>query len=180
MSENTVATLTVTRFLAVILGLTLVLAVACYAFAVTFRITRIPFGLIETTMGITTSLDERALTVTGKTSLPDGALIDCEVWHESEDSGFGTGVYEVDQASVVSSGAFVCRADLTGWPAGIVRAHARFVPYEDQPIDVAQRYGEYGERLTGPGVFHDSDGWILDVQENVQLSGIGALGSVWR
>lgn len=158
---------------AIVLGLVLLIGLGCYMTAVAFRVARMPFGLVETTMGITTSLDARVLTVSGATSLSDGALVDCEIWHESEDLGLGPGDHDVYVQSVVVSGTFVCRADLTGWPSGSVRTDARFVPYGDgQPLDVRHRYGDYGEHLSGAGVFQDSDGWILHVRENVTLAGI--------
>jgi hypothetical protein len=141
--------------------------------AVVFRVARLPFNQVETTMDITTLIEGRILTVQGTTSLADGALIDCETWHESEDDGIGPLKYATSVEAVVKSGTFVCRADLTGWPSGTVRADASFIPYEEgQPADVIDRYGEYGEHLSGTGVFQDSDGWILHARKNVPLAGI--------
>jgi hypothetical protein len=154
------------------LGMVLLVAVGLYSTAVAFRLTRIPFNQIETTMSITTSLDGRILTMSGTTNLSDGAVVVCEAWHESEDHGLGPSRYIAGDDAVVASGTFVCRADLTGWPSGTVRADARFVPYDDQPKDVVERYGEFGERLGGPRVFQDSDGWVLHIRKNVPLAAI--------
>lgn len=156
------------NYLRRIIALVVILGVVGYGGAVALGITRIPFNLIETTLTISTSLDGRTLITSGTTTLPDGALVDCEAWHELEDDGLGPGAYITTDVATVHSGAFRCRADFTGWPEGMVRATARYLPW-DQPAEVADRYGYRGERLSGPEVYPDSDGWVLEVRENVLL-----------
>jgi hypothetical protein len=153
-----------------VLAFVLVLGVVCYGGAVALGISRIPFNLIETTMAISTSLDGRLLTLNGTTNLPDGAVIACETWHESEDDGLGSGDYDVGDQVTVVSGTFLCRADLTGWPTGMIRASSTFYPW-DQTADVVDRYGYRGERMSGAAVYQDSDGWVLEVREDVPLAG---------
>ena len=121
-------------------------------------------------MTISTSVDGRLLTTNRTTTLPDGARIDCETWHDSEDDGLGPGVYDTVDVVAVHSGTFVCRADLTGWPAGMVRSSARFLSW-DQPVEIVDRYGYRGERLSGAEVYHDLDGWVLEVRESVPIAG---------
>jgi hypothetical protein len=153
-----------------IVAIVAILGVLGYGAAVALGITRIPINLIETSIAISTSLDGRILTISGTTTLPDGAVVDCETWHESEDDGLGSGEYHTVDVVTIHSGALMCRADLTGWPTGTVRASARFLPW-DQPAAIVDRYGYRGERLSGSEVYQDSDGWVLEVRENVSVTG---------
>ena len=93
------------------------------------------------------------LTVSGSTSLADGAVI--QVWAED----FGTGYNEhwiTDTADLtVANGTFSGNFDLSNWGAGTVTVTALFEISSTQPSAVRDRYGPNGEHLNGPDVHLD-------------------------
>lgn len=105
-----------------------------------------------------------AVELVGSTSLVDTSRVSCEVWHESEDEGLGPGDFMDLAWSEVQDGRFNCEVDVSGWPAGTIRASVTFEPYEpDQPAVVVETYGTSGQRLAGPLVTHSSDGAMLQI-----------------
>jgi hypothetical protein len=112
------------------------------------------------TLSIDPRLAGRHLTIIGATDLPDGTEVLWSVWNESEAERFVNLEEAVDQSiyghAVVSGGKFVASADLSGWPAGSTMVWAAFDPSPDQPAETIARVGEWGERLSGPGVIDDS------------------------
>ncbi|MGH7485339.1 MAG: hypothetical protein ACREMY_06985 [bacterium] len=94
--------------------------------AVTFQVARLPFGQIESSMTLTSAVNDRELTVTGATNLVDGSRISCDLWPDGEAINVGPATYYEDDETIVAAGAFTCRADLTSWPPGVVQAHAYF------------------------------------------------------
>jgi len=103
---------------------------------------------------LSASVDRDQLTISGTTSLPDGAVV--EVWAEDGGTTYGEH-WQTDQASAaVSGGAFSYVFDLSGWGAGTVTAHAEFWVGPGQPSDVVHRYGDNGQNLVGPEVQFDN------------------------
>jgi hypothetical protein len=131
-------------------------------------------------MDVTPTLDGGHLTVTGSTNIIDGSIVTCEAWHPSEDSGLGDGRFEATKSAEVKNGAFVCEFDVSGWPAGSLRADVRFTPYAlDQPASVPAEYGASGEKLAGDSVVRDSDGWIIDVLVDIPYAGPSSALAAW-
>lgn len=156
------------RHFARIVGLVVLLSVVGLAILTFVDVIRLPFGLVDAEIRQTVELDGN-LTVRGSTNLPDGALVTCEVWHESEDAGLGSGAFDVLRTIAVASGRFDCSTSVAGWPPGTIRVGVRFEPYlADQPADIREAYGSRGQRLGGTQVRHDSDGWILETVTDVQ------------
>jgi hypothetical protein len=155
------------RRVAVAVAVVVGIGLLAYGAAITLGLARLPFLQVSTSMTVTTLLEGRNLTINGTTTLPDGAEIECETWHD-----FDPGTYDAGGYTAVAAGAFTCAADLSGWPAGIVHSHVYFRPNDDgQPAEVIARYGQDGERLGGPNVFRDSDGWMTDLSSDFTLSG---------
>jgi hypothetical protein len=132
---------------------------------------RLPIGLIPTQLSVTATFRDYGLVVSGTTTIPDGALLECEVWHDLDASEAGTGAYSVVVLARVASGAYSCEVDVAGWPPGSVTTNVRFRPFlPEQPATVTEKYGADGDRLDGPQLSHDSDGWELDAQTVVRVS----------
>jgi hypothetical protein len=132
---------------------------------------RLPIGLVPTQLSVTATLDGHRLVVSGNTSVLDGALLECEVWHELENSDAGSSAYSVVVSATVANGAYSCALDVGGWPPGSVTTNVRFRPFlPDQPANVRETYGPDGDRLDGPQLSRDSDGWELDALTAVRLS----------
>ncbi len=117
---------------------------------------------------VTPNTNNGVLTLRGATSLMDGALVGCEVWHESEDLGLGSGRFMTLAESAVEMGTFACAVDIADWPLGAIRASVTFSPYEQgQPVFVRDAYGAEGEFLSGPSATSTSDGRQLRVLVDV-------------
>jgi hypothetical protein len=97
------------------------------------------------------SVSRGTLTVSGTTSLPDGALI--TVW--AENSGYDQYRSTGTASTSVSGGAFRYSFDVSGWGAGTIVVTAEFAVTPDQPRAVIDRYGWGGEGLRGPDVRPD-------------------------
>jgi len=99
-------------------------------------------------------LDGQMLTVSGQTTLPDGALVDIAV--SSDDSAIRE--QSSAQRVPVNGGKFVATFDLSWRRSGSVTATAAF-HLAGQPAAVALSYGTDGHALTGPTALADgSDG----------------------
>jgi hypothetical protein len=98
-------------------------------------------------------LDGQMLTVSGQTTLPDGALVDIAV--SSDD--FAVGEQPSAQRVAVNGGRFEATFDLSRRRSGSVTATAA-LHLAGQPAAVAQSYGEDGHGLTGPTALADSSG----------------------
>ncbi len=95
-------------------------------------------------------LDARMLSISGQTTLPDGALVDVVV--SSDDS---TRFDRVDQQRIaVKNGAFAATFNLSPQRSGPVTAAAS-LHMADQPAAVVERYGAKGRSLTGPTALAD-------------------------
>ena len=96
------------------------------------------------------SVSRRQLSVTGTTSLPDGAMI--QIWADDFGTSYGEH-WQTDTVNVtVAQGAFRWTFDLSSWGAGTVTTTAVFRIGPGQPIEVVDRYGAGGERIVGPDV----------------------------
>jgi len=97
----------------------------------------------------------RELRIEGTTDLPDGAVVTYRVTHalalELPPSEWPAQNLIADGTAVVHETQYWARLNTTFWPAGDVRVHVQF-PVAPQPIEVRERYGEFGERLTGDNV----------------------------
>ncbi len=97
----------------------------------------------------------RVLWIEGETDLPDGALVNYRVTHSvarsspSEDWP-ATNLIDSGRATV-QEGQFWSQINTLNWPAGEVEIVVQF-PLPPQPSEVAARYGEFGEHLTGDNV----------------------------
>lgn len=147
------------------LALTLVLGLAAIlVVAASMSLIRLPLNQVETSMIVAVESTTSDLKLHGRTNLPDGAIVDCEAWHSIEDSPEGRHEWVQDIRVTVIDGSFDCAFDVANWPAGEVRLDSRFVPYDaEQPASIQQTFGASGERLSGPQVVQDSDGWIVEV-----------------
>jgi hypothetical protein len=87
---------------------------------------RLPFNQVQTTMLVTPGVEGTHLTVTGFPSLIDSSIVTCETWHPSEDDGLGNGRFEAIQSVAVKDGAFVCKFDISEWPAGSLGRRVQF------------------------------------------------------
>ena len=116
------------------------------------------------------SIYGRTLSVTGSTSLPDGAIV--QVWATDDGTGYDQRWTTDTLSLTVSNGAFGRSFDLSDWGAGTVTVYAQFEVSSDQPESVVSRYGAKGERLNGPDVkpdFSQGDPPPLAVQSSTDV-----------
>lgn len=118
-------------------------------------------------------ISRRTLFVSGSASLPDGAIIQVS----AEDFGTGANQHWVTDtvAVTVANGSFGRSFDLSTWGAGTVTVTALFEVGPGQPAELFDRYGAYGERLSGPEVVLDLNAGVpapraVQVSTNVDLS----------
>lgn len=97
----------------------------------------------------------RVLWVEGETDLPDGAYVNYRVTHDLArttpvENWPAANLIESGRA-VVQDGQYWARVNTLNWPSGPVRILVQF-PLPPQPPAVVERYGEFGEQLTGANV----------------------------
>lgn len=97
----------------------------------------------------------RVLWVEGDTDLPDGAYVNYRVTHELArtsplEDWPATNLIESGRGAV-KDGAYWAKINTLRWPSGTVRILVQF-PLPPQPQAVVDRYGEFGEHLTGAHV----------------------------
>ena len=103
------------------------------------------------------------LVVQGTTDLPDGALLQYNVWHARDD-------IEGDYGELsVSDGRFDFKTDVSRWPAGEVKVQVAFSAGPFQPEPVIAEFGVHGEKLGGPHVEDDSGRPTMKVLEITDL-----------
>ena len=98
-------------------------------------------------------ISRRTLVVSGTTSLSDGAII--QVWAEDFGTGYNQHWVTDTVAVTVANGSFGRSFDLSTWGAGTVTVTVIFEVGPGQPAELFDRYGAYGERLSGPEVVLD-------------------------
>ena len=97
----------------------------------------------------------RVLWVEGETDLPDGAYVNYRVTHDMArtapvEDWPSANLIESGRAAV-QGGRYWARVNTFNWPSGAVRILVQF-PLPPQPPAVVERYGEFGEYLTGANV----------------------------
>jgi hypothetical protein len=100
---------------------------------------------------LTATIQNRHAVVTGRTTLPDGAIV--EVWIENYDH------FEDDGPTIeatTSGGIFTATFDVSAWHPGHV-AVAALLRISDQPADIVARYGADGTGFVGPATRFDYD-----------------------
>ena len=102
--------------------------------------TKFDLGLSITSIALQAS----RVVVSGKASLPDGALIRCEIWRGDFD-----GPYEevLDALAQTQSGRFECHFEPPSPWRGVVSASAELRADRTQPTNVQAVIGSAGERL---------------------------------
>ncbi len=97
----------------------------------------------------------RELRIEGTTDLLDGAVVSYTVNHASaaelQQGEWPAKNLIADGTAVVQESRYWARLNTTYWPAGAVRVRVQF-PVAPQPAAVGERYGEFGEHLTGDNV----------------------------
>jgi hypothetical protein len=101
---------------------------------------------------LTAAIEHGQLTVTGHTTLPDGATV--ETWVASDGARFPDPID--DPKPTVHAGEFSTSFNLKDWPAGEVTVSAIFRS-TDQPGDIATLYGINGAFMEGPATRYDYD-----------------------
>ena len=109
----------------------------------------------------------RELRIEGATDLPDGAVVTYQVTHalanELPRNDWPAPNLVTNGTAVVQDGVYWARINTTYWPPGRVDVLAQF-PAAPQPEPVRQRYGPFGEHLTGGNVESFGDSRVVTVQ----------------
>ena len=134
-------------------------------------------------ISITATRDGTKLRVDGVTDLPEGAVVTVRALHadawfaalmsmpDTPDPPEHPIPYDVSRDVTITSARYGSEFDLLGWPPGNVLVTTDFYPgYGPQPPSTVERFGPIGERLRGPDVIRDSDGyWYLQTGVSVEL-----------
>jgi hypothetical protein len=122
---------------------------------------------------LSAQVSQGTLSVTGGTSLADGAVV--QIW--ADDYGTGSDQHwGADPVNVtVAGGSFGESFDVSSWGPGTITVTAFFEIGAGQPQALVDRYGADGERLNGPDVRLDlssgnPDTQAVQVSTNVDLS----------
>ena len=119
----------------------------------------------------------RTVTVDGTTDLPNGTLLDVQVfqfdaWNRARAEGGGAeedfALIDVQRA-VVWDGRFSAEVDMTGWPAGRGMSAVYFWIDSSQPPEVIQRFGRDGSDLKGPHVRQEDTGPTLRIDKGFEI-----------
>lgn len=114
----------------------------------------------------------RILWIEGSTDLPDGALIAYRVTHElartqPADQWPALNLMESGKAAVQDS-QYWARLNTTNWPNGEVGILVQF-PVPPQPDFVVERYGQFGENLTGDNVITVGEIKTVEIEKTFQF-----------
>ena len=110
------------------------------------------------------------LTISGTTSLPDGAVV--TVWADNSGTDYDRYQTTGPAPAAVSDGVFRRTFDVSNWGAGTIVVTAQFAITSEQPQAIIDRYGWGGEGLRGPDVRPDYDRGRpppMDVRSSVQV-----------
>ncbi len=116
----------------------------------------LPFQRVDRSIQVSARVDGRTLFVIGTTDLPDGSVIDWDLWREPVDD-----IEWPSGEAVVRSGAFSFNADLAGWRSANAVVEVSFScdwGATAQPKQVTDLVGEHCEHLGGEQVYVDSPG----------------------
>ncbi len=116
------------------------------------------------------AIDGDRLVVQGSTDLPDGAQVNIQTCHESE------AAHKTDREPryctyddvTVRGGSFRETIPIGDWPPGRIDVWTSLQPHALQPPGVVERWGETGERLSGPGVEDADEGRRVMLRTSVQ------------
>lgn len=116
------------------------------------------------------SVSRGTLTVSGTTTLPDGAIVTVSADNSgtSVDQYWSTGT----ASATVTGGTFRHSFDVSQWGAGTIVVTAEFAISGDQPGALIDRYGWGGEGLRGPDVRPDYDRGApapMEVRSTIQV-----------
>lgn len=105
----------------------------------------LPFWRVEATLHPTVSVVGRTVYVTGTTDLPDGAFV--TYYYENDVAQVGPN----GGTATIHDGRFEFETDFKGYSGGVLTVYVGFnVAYGGQPQVVLDRFGAWGERLSGP------------------------------
>ena len=126
-------------------------------------------GTESVALTVETRSEWRVLWVEGETDLPDGAEVQYRASHAlartAPASEWPAANLIASGRATVQDGTYWAQINTLNWPRGEVRVVVQF-PVPPQPSSVVERYGEFGERLTGENV-SDLDGVKVVEQEHV-------------
>lgn len=103
-------------------------------------------ALVPVEMTAGARLADQALSVAGMTSLEDGAILLYEVFPEAEEMNLVTG------RTTVANGRFAATinvGDLAGRDLRVRLIFQVALEHDPQPPEVIERYGVFGQRMTG-------------------------------
>ena len=115
----------------------------------------IPEGTETVALTVWHRSEWRVLWVEGETDLPDGAYVNYRVTHELTrtapvEEWPARNLIESGRAAV-QNGEYWARVNTVNWPTGSVSVLIQF-PLPPQPPGIVERYGAFGEHLTGENV----------------------------
>lgn len=121
---------------------------------------------------VTAQQQNKQLRISGTTNLPDGAIVAFEV------AATDLNVNEfADGTATVGGGRFSSSVDVSEWPSGNVEVWAAFqtvLGHGEQPQAILDRYGKFGEKLTGPNVVKTGDFYRVETTTTYELRGLGS------
>lgn len=103
-------------------------------------------ALVPVEMSASAQLADHELTVTGTTSLENGAILLYEVFSETEETNLATG------RTTVRNGRFAETIDVGDLAGRHLRVRLIFqvaLEHDPQPPEVIERYGVFGQHMTG-------------------------------
>jgi hypothetical protein len=105
-----------------------------------------------------------AIQVAGKSDLPDGTILQYNVWQQDDDP-----IHAAFGETEIAGGRYQFSVPIDGWPDRDYIVRVAFSAGEFQPNGVVDRFGADGERLAGPHVSDDS-GRVMVLKTNVPAS----------
>ena len=97
----------------------------------------------------------RVLWIEGKTDLPDAAYVNYRITHKLTEAAaaddWPADNLITEGRAAVYEGQYWARINTVNWPQGQVQVLVQF-PFPPQPPAVVDRYGAFGEKLTGENV----------------------------
>ena len=116
----------------------------------------------ERGLSITSIVREASqVVVSGKASLPDGALIRCEIWRGDFDGPFED---VLDALVRTQSGRFECHFEPPSVWRGVISASAELRADGAQPTNVQAVIGSAGERLAYADITGNGFAQVFDVK----------------
>ena len=117
---------------------------------------------VPVTLSGNSSIAGDALTITGHTSIPDGAWLIFAAYSVEHP------LVRTRDYMLVKDGQFSAQVDISGWPSGEIETDIHFqtmLPDHEQPAIVMQKYGAKGERMSGDTVVQEGESYRAAVIE---------------